>query len=236
MSIRFVSDKPKSMKKLCFYVFCFLLLTGCVHRNPLSEMRFQTVMAPPYVIATWYKITAPGEPVKFYIEGWGVENMPNPDSELMRDLAKGDDSPNVVYVALPCQYGVHVGCVAGEKVPIDETLVNSMKMVVQTMMKKAKATHLILVGYDAGAEVATDLALIYRPYVRHLITLGGMWEQEPERDILRVAQTHYRGKRDEIAPIQSTPVVFPKESIVEVSWGSHTGGYWTVRKYIWNIH
>ena len=223
------------MKKIIYGIVCFLILSGCVHRNPLSEMRFQTVMAPPYVIASWYKITAPGKPVKFYIEGWGIQNNPNPDSELVRNLAKGDDSPNVVYIALPCQYGMNVGCPDMGNVPIDETLVNSIKTVVQTMMKKARSEQMILVGYDAGAEVATDLALIYRPYVRHLVTLGGVWEQEPEREILRVAQTHYRGKRDGIAPMESTPAVFPKESVVLVSWGSHTGGYWSVRKYIWNI-
>lgn len=224
------------MKKIIYGIVCFLILSGCVHRNPLSEMRFQTVMAPPYVIASWYKITAPGKPVKFYIEGWGIQNNPNPDSELVRNLAKGDDSPNVVYIALPCQYGMNVGCPDMGNVPIDETLVNSIKTVVQTMMKKAGSEQMILVGYDAGAEVATDLALIYRPYVRHLVTLGGVWEQEPEREILRVAQTHYRGKRDKVAPIQATPAIFPKDSVVEVAWGSHTGGYWAVRKYIWNIH
>lgn len=223
------------MKKLYFYICFFILLGGCIHRNPLSEMRFQTVMAQPYVIASWYKINAPGKPVKFYIEGWGIQNNPNPDSELVRNLAKGDDSPNVVYIALPCQYGMNVGCPDVGNVPIDETLVNSIKTVVQTMMKKARSEQMILVGYDAGAEVATDLALMYRPYIRHLVTLGGIWEEEPERDILRVAQTHYRGKRDEVAPVQSTPAVFPKESVVAVSWGSHTGGYWSVRKYIWNI-
>ncbi len=222
------------MKKILMCL-CFILLSACVHRNPLSDMHFQTVMAPPYVIASWYKITAPGQPVKFYIEGLGQENYPNPDSELMRNLAKSDDSPNVVYIALPCQYGMRVGCAAENAPALDKTLVKGIDTVVQTMMKKASSEKMILVGYDVGAGIATDLALQYRPYVIHLVTVGGIWQHDLPRDVLRVAQTHYRGEKDSVAPIEQVPSIFPPDSIVPVSWADHTGGYWRVRKYIWNI-
>lgn len=234
LSIRLVSDKAIVMKKILI-VLGFLFLMGCVHRNPLSEMRFQTVMAPPYVISTWYKISEVGEPVKFYIEGVGHKNYPNPDSELVRNLAQGDKTPNVVYIALPCQYGVSVGCSENRPLAVDNTLIDSMNQVVKTMMKKARSDKMILVGYDMGAEVATELTAQYPTQVNHLVSIGGVWAQEPKKNFAHVAQTHYRGEKDTVASIEKTPDIFPQNTIMPVRRGSHTDGYWSIRKDIWNI-
>ncbi|MDY6408096.1 MAG: hypothetical protein SPL08_05310, partial [Pseudomonadota bacterium] len=81
------------MKKIFVILGC-LILGACAHKNPLSDMAFQTTPAPPYVIANWYKITAVGSPIKIYVEGDGAAfdvynqptDNPTPKSEFMREL------------------------------------------------------------------------------------------------------------------------------------------------------
>ena len=81
----------ENMKRIFIILGC-LILGACAHKNPLSDMTFQTTMAPPHVIASWYKITAVGEPIKIYVEGDGAAfdadnqptDNPTPKSEFMR--------------------------------------------------------------------------------------------------------------------------------------------------------
>ena len=76
-----------------------LILSGCVYRNPLdrADFRFQTIMVPPYVLSSWYRISEVGQPLTVYVE------KPVLDDET-RYIAAKDKSINVAYVARPCQY------------------------------------------------------------------------------------------------------------------------------------
>lgn len=64
------------------------------------------------ILASWQKITVSAAGYKIYIEGDGyafdvrgrATSDPTPRGTLMRELAFGDDSPNVMYLARPCQY------------------------------------------------------------------------------------------------------------------------------------
>ena len=100
------------MRKLFLSFFMIFFLSGCQTPNVLSDMRFQTTMAPPYLVANWYKITEPGSTLKVYIEGDGnafdkngmPTDNPTPKSIFLRKIAAEDPSPNVVYLGRPCQY------------------------------------------------------------------------------------------------------------------------------------
>lgn len=207
-----------------------LFVAGCPMKNPLTDMRFQTVTAPPYVVSSWYKITAPGETVKFYIDDFGDAENPNPPTDFMRRLAGDDENPNVVYLALPCQYGVHVGCADGGLKPAEA--VKSLNTAVETMMKKARADKMVIVGYGVGADYGGQIAVKHLESVNHFVSIGGIWDETPGLRIMGLKQTHYVGAKDDRAKL---PVFLPPESIVNVKKATHTDGYGAIKKYIWNL-
>ncbi len=80
-------------------IFSFLILSGCVYRNPLdkADFRFQTLNTPPYVLSSWYRIDQKGKPLTIYVEKEQI------DME-QRTAATKDTSLNVAYLGRPCQY------------------------------------------------------------------------------------------------------------------------------------
>ena len=87
------------MKKLS--LFLILFLTGCAYQNPLekADFRFQTIVISPYVLSSWYRISAPKKPLTVY-----VEDYTTPPTEMMREQAVKDKGSNVAYIGRPCQY------------------------------------------------------------------------------------------------------------------------------------
>ena len=78
-----------------------MFLAGCAYRNPLekADFRFQTIMVPPHVLSSWYRISEVGRPLTVYVEG-----LETPPSELVREQAVNDKGMNVAYIGRPCQY------------------------------------------------------------------------------------------------------------------------------------
>ena len=102
---------------LNFYKFiapaCLILpLIGCSSVNIPDSYHYRIVQTRDFELASWQKLTDADAPVKFYIEGDGhafnahgqPSLDPTPRGTLVRELAFGDSSPNVVYLARPCQY------------------------------------------------------------------------------------------------------------------------------------
>jgi len=87
------------MKKLSLLLLLFVV--GCAYRNPLekADFRFQTLMVPPYVLSSWYRISEQGKPLTVYVEGFET-----PPTELVREQAVNDRADNVAYIGRPCQY------------------------------------------------------------------------------------------------------------------------------------
>ena len=73
---------------------------------------YKEVETRNFTLASWQKVTNPAAPYKIYIEGDGyafnvrgkATQDQTPRGTLVRELAFGDDSPNVIYFARPCQY------------------------------------------------------------------------------------------------------------------------------------
>ena len=73
---------------------------------------YKEVETRNFTLASWQKVTNPAAPYKIYIEGDGcafnargkATQDQTPRGTLVRELAFGDDSQNVIYFARPCQY------------------------------------------------------------------------------------------------------------------------------------
>ena len=89
-----------------------LFLTGCTTIKVPANFVYKEVETRDFTLASWQKVTNPAAPYKIYIEGDGyafnargkATQDPTPRGTLVRELAFGDDSPNVIYLARPCQY------------------------------------------------------------------------------------------------------------------------------------
>ena len=86
--------------------------TGCTTIKVPAEFVYKEVETRNFTLASWQKVTNPAAPYKIYIEGDGyafnargkATQDQTPRGTLVRELAFGDDSQNVIYFARPYQY------------------------------------------------------------------------------------------------------------------------------------
>lgn len=250
------------MRKI-FYLMFFMFLTGCATRNPLTDFRFQTVTTPPYVIASWYKIEAPGEAVRIYIEGDGnafdKENKPTdnptPTTNFLRHLAAADPNPNVVYLGRPCQYMKTSTCSIEDWTigRFSPQIINSMDQSVHILMKKAQTKKVILIGYSGGAQIAGLIAVRHPTEIKKIITIAGVLDQKEwttyhndtsltrslnlkdyKETFNKIPQFHYVGEKDKVVPpILTQSFVINPETIILVPKADHQNGFESVYKEIY---
>lgn len=253
-----------SMKHLFFFLL-FLFCAACAHRNPLSDFRFQTVTAPPYVLASWHRITEPGQPLKIYIEGDGnafdadghPTDNPTPSGEFMRRLAAGDSSPNVAYLGRPCQYLQAGACSQTDWTDgrFSQQVIASMDQSVHTLMKKARTDQVILIGFSGGAQAAGLIAVRHPEHVKQIITIAGVLDIDAwttyhqdaplsaslnlkdSRDIfLKIPQIHYAGARDTVVPpALIRDFVGDAAPVVVVPKASHGKGFDSVYDAVYKV-
>jgi hypothetical protein len=191
----------------------------------------ELVRTDPFLLTAYYRLAAPGQPVHVYIEGDGyafvtrhrASGDPTPRNPVGLKLAARDDSPNVVYLARPCQYtpsGADPSCkvffwtqgrFAGE-------VVQSMNEAVSHFADRAQSDAVDLTGYSGGAAVALLLAE-RRSDIASLRTVAGNLDPEtvnayhgvPSLDgsldpleaagaVAAVPQIHFLGIEDDIIP------------------------------------
>ena len=112
LRFEFVWGMVDVMKILMKIFAVLLLLTNCSSITVPSDFVYKEVETRNFTIATWQKITNPQGVYKIYIEGDGyafnahgkATQDPTPKGVLVRELAFGDNSPNVIYLSRPCQY------------------------------------------------------------------------------------------------------------------------------------
>lgn len=232
------------MKKI-LYLMMLLFLGACTHQNPLSDFRFQAVPASPYVVASWHRITEPGEPLKIYIEGDGhafdnagrPTDNPTPQSTFWRDVAAGDPSPNVAYIGRPCQYLQAGACSERDWTSgrFSAEIIDSMDKVIRGLQKKARADQVILIGYSGGAQVAGLTAVRQPETVARVITVAGVLDPaawaayhgdaplheslnlRDERAVFQtIPQHHYVGGRDTVVPAVLTQEFIGDDDLITV--------------------
>lgn len=89
-----------------------LLSAGCSGIKVPDDFAYKEIETRDFKLASWQKISEPDGVYKFYIEGDGhafdsrgrPTADPTPQGTMLRELAFGDPSPNVIYLARPCQY------------------------------------------------------------------------------------------------------------------------------------
>lgn len=242
-------------------IFFLFFLSACAPKNPLGDFRFQTVVAPPYVNASWHKITKTGEVLKIYIEGDGtlfnleteIEN-PTPKSLFLRRIAANDPAPNVAYLARPCQYFQAGNCSLADWTSgrYSKSVIDSMDRSVSELMKKAKAKQVILIGYDGGAQIAGQIAVRHPERVMKIYTLAGILDHEAWRkhhqlsslsdsenlielrqDFLKIPQHHFAGGKDDIVPVFLIRNFVGDKNLTVIEKATHDSGYQAIYPYLY---
>ena len=249
------------MKFFKALIFC-LFLSACATPNPLKDMRFHPISTSDYTVASWYKITKAGEPLKVYIEGDGhsfdrkgyATDDPTPEGLFLRQLAVDDPSPNVVYLARPCQYLMSTQCSQKDWTTgrFSEQVVGSMEASVGALMKKAKAKKVVLIGYSGGGMIASLIATRHPNDIKKLITVAGVlnhkdWTEyhgdlplidsidlDPKSDVFKgIDQIHYVGQKDNVVPVELSEKWVDKKHLFVVKKASHEKGFDSIYKKIW---
>jgi dienelactone hydrolase len=189
----------------------------------------------------------PGKDLHVYIEGDGyawvtrhrVSGDPTPRRPVALELAAEDPSPNVVYLARPCQYTPVEMDPACEEAywtgkRFSEEVIGSMDQALDKFVRDARSPGIHLTGYSGGGAVAA-LVAARRQDVKSLRTVAGnldpkglneYHEVSPldrnSLDPLEVAgklsaipQHHFTGSEDPVIP------AFIAERFAEKSKGSN---------------
>lgn len=200
------------------------VLVGCSGTSHMPDnFVYVPVLSADYDIATWQKISSPVSPIRIYIEGDGhafdgygkPTSNPTPKSYMLRDMASRDNSPNVVYMARPCQFIMSDNCnitdwTSGRFSTHNiDTMANAIRHV-------ANGRPVILIGYSGGAMIS-GLVIEKNPDidVKQWITIAGVlnhhdWTEyfgdsplsasENLNRLPRVPQCHYVADYDIVVP------------------------------------
>jgi len=153
----------------------------------ISNMHEDVIEADIFDITTWQRVRTPhtGDTINIYIEGDGlawlskykVSPNPTPTEPLMLELASRDRSPNVIYMARPCQYTgwikegycSSIYWTGGRTAP---EVIKSFQSALDQIKMKYGNKDFYLTGYSGGAAVAAILAA-NRDDVKALRTIAG---------------------------------------------------------------
>ena len=137
------------------------LLSGCQSISVPPSYEYKEIAMRNFTIASWQKITEPNGVYKIYIEGDGYAfnvhgrptQDPTPKGVLVRELAFGDNSPNVIYLARPCQYVKSPIC--SQRHWTTARFAHEVVNAEYEAVKQIAWSHpVILIGFSGGAQIA----------------------------------------------------------------------------------
>lgn len=237
-------------------------VAGCTAIKAPTDFVYKEIPTRDFTLASWQKITDPFGTYKIYIEGDGhafnahgrATQDPTPKGTLVRELAFGDNNPNVIYLARPCQY---------VKSPICSkrhwTTARFAPEVINAEYAAVKQTAgdnpIILIGFSGGAQVAGLIASA-KPglNVKKVITIAGnldhlAWTQylnlpplnesmnlkSYHKQFARIPQIHYVGSNDEVVPPLLVRDFVGKDTrVFEVRGATHNSGWEEIYSQIRN--
>lgn len=237
-----------------------LFTAGCTAVKTPPEFTYKEIQTRNFNLASWQKVRKPGGVYKFYIEGDGYAYNahgrpaadPTPHGTMMRELAFGDSSPNVIYLARPCQYIKSPICSPRHwtTARFSPEIVNAEYEAVKQI---AGDNEVILTGFSGGAQIV-GLISAAKPglRVKKLITIAGnldhlAWTQyhhlpplneslnleSYQKQYLQIPQIHYAGSEDKVMPPVLIENFVGEESIVVVEGASHIDGWQSIYEQIW---
>ena len=162
-----------------------------------------------------------------YIEGDGLSwidrftpsSDPTPVDPLTFKLAKLDQSPNVIYLARPCQYVISNECrkEIWTKLQYSKAIMSLYEQILKDIALRHSEVHLI--GYSGGSVIAMHLASLDNEKVKSVRTIAGNINPNEFTKLLNlspyqtsinldlmddkikdISQTHYYGKKDKVIP------------------------------------
>lgn len=239
-----------------------LLLVGCQSITIPSDYVYKEIQTRNFDIASWQKISNPSDVYKIYIEGDGYAfnaygqptQDPTPKGTLMRELAFGDKSPNVIYLARPCQYVKSPICTQRHwtSARFAPEVINSEYEAIKQIVGDSP---IILIGFSGGAQIAGLVASAKNGLnVKKIITIAGnldheSWTQYQKLPSLnesmnladyrmrfdKIPQIHYVGTNDKvIPPILAKNFIGNKARIIMVQGATHNSGWETIYDNIRN--
>lgn len=249
------------MFKQLLFGLC-IALCGCNNVTVPEAFVYREIRTRDFDLASWQKIEQPEGTYKFYIEGDGhafyangkATDNPTPRGIFMRELAFGDPSPNVIYLARPCQYITGSNCSQRHwtTARFAPEVINSEYAAIKQIAGKHEV---ILIGFSGGAQIA-GLISAAKPglNVKKLITIGGnldplAWTtyhhlppineslslESYQRQYLQIPQIHYVGSEDKVMPPNLIEqFVNGQHPVITVEGAAHNFGWENIYEQIWN--
>jgi dienelactone hydrolase len=179
----------------------FALLTlvgGCsrdlaAHADALAQpagLRHEQIKTGTFILTAYEKVGDPAQPFDIYIEGdgfaWQTEYEPSanptPRKALTLALAARDPSPNVIYIARPCQFtplalDTHCDVAYWTDKRFSEEVIASVDQAIDKLTSGYGYPRLNLIGYSGGGAVAV-LVAARRADVVSLRTVAGNLDHE----------------------------------------------------------
>lgn len=213
-----------------------MLLPGCAqppqrHADTLASeagLQHRILSAGMFQLTVYVRVSDPAQPLRIYIEGdgraWRTPTEPSSDPTPRRmlglQLAAADRSPNVAYLARPCQFSQDPSCDVrywtGRRYAPE--VVTSLNEAITALAAEAPRQPIELVGYSGGGALAV-LVASRRQDVRSLRTVAANLDVEAVNILHHVAtmpeslnpidfvaavrsvpQIHFSGARDTVVP------------------------------------
>ena len=250
------------MKNLIEMFLLVLFLTGCSSITVPTDFAYKEVETGDFTIASWQKVTDPTTPYKIYIEGDGyafnargkATQDPTPHGTLVRELAFGDNSPNVIYLSRPCQYVKSPICSKRHwtTARFAPEIINAEYEAIKQI---AGNNPVILIGFSGGTQIA-GLVATAKPElnVKKIITIAGnldhlAWTQyhnlpplnesmnleSYRKQFAKSPQIHYVGSNDKVMPpILVREFIKNDNLVIEVDGASHNEGWGKIYNKVWS--
>lgn len=232
------------MKRLILFLFVFICACAPAWHAP-SDFISIPINAGKYTIATFQRVTDNISPIHIYVEGDGNSfdahghptSNPTPRGMLMRHLAMRDPSPNVVYMARPCQYIMSSACTRSDWT-IGRFSTDIVDSVATAIKDIATNRPVVLIGYSGGAMI-TGLVINKNPDidVREWITIAGVLNHVEWTghfgdiplssslnldELPRVAQRHYIARGDRVVPNKLSQKWLAGQSVHIIDGATHS--------------
>ena len=215
-----------------------LATAGCASRQELAaaiaqsgRLQSAVVVAGDFDLRTYSRIGSKGAPLTVYIEGDGFawitptrpSDDPTPKHPTALQMAAADKSPNVVWLARPCQYTGGLSARSCSAVYWTDgryagPVLDSLSRAIDQFAAKAEPSQIRLVGYSGGGGLAVLLAA-HRRDVGQLITVSAvldvgawtrgegltpLWRSLEPADaavaLKTMPQVHFVGQNDSTVP------------------------------------
>jgi len=232
-------------------LFLTIFLGACASTSTVQMPRwyqYREIQTPKFTLAAWVKETSKQDPFHIYIEGDGraydsngfLTKDPTPTSALMRKMAIADKSPNVAYLARPCQFVKDSVC-SKEDWTTARFSPRAVASTAVAIQKIAKGHPVQIYAYSGGALLS---GLVINNYpeikVQRWTTFAGLlnhssWTDYKKlkplkgsldlQELPRVPQVHYVGKKDKVVPLKLSVLWTQNKNLVILPKATHKGPF-----------